>query len=70
MQLRARFEDSVHTTAADFPHGWELPTATALEAAVEKAQLRGYRFADPAEAATLPAHLAEIIEGAPPPYTA
>ncbi|TKA50532.1 hypothetical protein B0A53_06110 [Rhodotorula sp. CCFEE 5036] len=67
LALRARFEDSVHTTAADFPHGWELPTATALEAAVEKAQLYGYAFADPAEAATLPAHVAEIVEGAPTP---
>ena len=59
----------VHTTSEDFPKGWELPTASALEAAVEKAQAYGYTFADPVEAATLPAHVAEIVEGAPPPYT-
>lgn len=69
MQLRRRFHDTVHTNSADFPTGWELPTATALEAAVEKLQAYGYTFSDPVEAATLPAHVAEIVEGALPPYT-
>lgn len=43
---------------------WELPTANALAAAVEKVQLAGYTFADPAEAATVPVHIARVADGA------